>query len=308
MIDQMRRPAWGVIGKSVQGASHKRAELPNQDAIHWQPQSSSGPQLILAVSDGHGSAKHFRSDTGSQIATRVATKVVFENPLDGPQDFSNPSAIKRLADEQLPKAMVRAWEKEVDSDVESNPLSTSELDDLEEKAGAAARKAVKTNPRLAYGATLLTVLVTESFVLYLQLGDGDILTVAETGEVERPLPGDERLFANETTSLCSPHAWRDFRNHFQVISGTPPALILVSTDGYANSFRQDADFMQVGTDYLGLMRADGLDAVEGRLESWLVEASEAGSGDDITLGILCWMDAIENDAGAQASIASPMEP
>ena len=308
MVDKMRRPTWRVIGESVQGASHKRAGLPNQDAIHWQPESSTGPQLILAVSDGHGSAKYFRSDTGSQIATRVATKVVFENLMDVPQDSSNPSALKRLSEEQLPKALVRAWEKEVDSDVESNPLSTSELDGLEEKAGAAARNAVETAPRLAYGATLLTVLVTESFVLYLQLGDGDILTVAETGEVEITLPGDVRLFANETTSLCSPDAWRDFRGHFQVISGTPPALILVSTDGYANSFRQEADFIQVGTDYLELMRADGLDAVERRLKSWLVEASEAGSGDDITLGILRRMSAIEHDAGAQASIARPMEP
>nr|ALS90004.1 protein phosphatase 2C [uncultured bacterium] len=143
------------------------------------------------------------------------------------------------------------------------------------------------NPFRAYGATILTVLVTETFIFYLQLGDGDILLVTDAGQVERPLPKDERLFANETTSLSSENAWPDFRFGFQILEDAPPALILISTDGYANSFISEEAFLKVGTDILKLIRSDGLDEVDRNLETWLAEASHAGSGDDTTLAIIC---------------------
>ena len=71
----------------------------------------------------------------------------------------------------------------------------------------------------AYGATLLVLMVTEQFALYLQLGDGEMLIVTESPshrnpaqpffEVSRPLPKDESLIANETTSLCRDDAKRE---------------------------------------------------------------------------------------------------
>ncbi len=73
---------------------------------------------------------------------------------------------------------------------------------LVEKDGARARVLVEANPYLAYGATLLAVALTSSFALYMQLGDGEILIVSDAGEVTQPLLKDERLLANETTSLC----------------------------------------------------------------------------------------------------------
>ena len=62
-----------------------------------------------------------------------------------------------------------------------------------------------------------------------------------------------------------------------------PALVLLSTDGYANSFRDDGGFLQIGGDVLQILREDGIEGVERNLTSWLSEASELGSGDDITL-------------------------
>lgn len=269
-----------------------RAGLPNQDAIYWLPRAGEGSSLILAVSDGHGSAKSFRSATGAFLAVRAAaTETSYLRTNQRGQ--SDLSAVKRVAEERLPKTLVRRWESYVHQHLKKRPFSTAELDALEEKEGQWSRHAVEANPLLAYGATTLTVLVTRSFALYLQLGDGDILTVSEVGEVSRPLPKDDRLFAGETTSLCSQDAWRDFRMRFQVFSGSPPALILVSTDGYANSFRDEESFLKVGPDLLGIIRSQGTGGVSENLETWLSEASQVGSGDDITLGILCRIDALE---------------
>jgi len=153
--------------------------------------------------------------------------------------------------------------------------------------------------------------VAESFILYLQLGDGDILTVSERGEVTRPLPDDTRLFADQTTSLCIPEAWRDFRIRFQGLTGAPPALILLSTDGYANSFVNEAAFLQVGGDIWDLLRAQGLEQVQASLVGWLTEASEKGSGDDITLALLCRTELLPapEELAAQAALAeSPVAP
>ena len=297
MGHERERRWWRIAGQSVRGASHVRAGIPNQDAIGWLPESGAGLPLALTVSDGHGSAKCFRSDVGARLAVKT-TKRVIQEFLEGLHRLPNLSATKRWAEESLPREIVRRWRDAVADDVSARPLTSVELNQLETKDGTGKRRQVALEPVFAYGATTLTVLVTESFILHLQLGDGDILTVSGTGEVSRvPLPVDERLFANETTSLCSRDAWREFRTHFQVLSGLPPTLILVSTDGYGNSFRDEAGFLMVGADILEMIRSDGLDAVDERLQTWLTEASQEGSGDDITLGILCRMEAMRMPAG-----------
>ena len=85
-----------------------------------------------------------------------------------------------------------------------------------------------------------------------------------------------------------------------------PALILVSTDGYANSFVDEAAFLQVGSDFLNVIRTDGLAEVQANLETWLSGASQAGSGDDITLGILCRTDIQCEAEASQFAEASPV--
>ena len=211
--------------------------------------------------------------------------------MDSQSDLTNLSAIKRTAEERLPQLIARKWQDLTVRDWHTHPFSPDELETLEKKAGTTARQAVEANPVLAYGATLLGVVVTETFILYLQLGDGDILAVSATGQVERPVPKDERLLGNETTSLSGEQAWRDFQVCFQVMAN-PPALILLSTDGYANSFRDEAGFSKVGSDLLDLLRSEGVDRVNASLKPWLAEASQIGSGDDITLGLMCRMDAL----------------
>jgi serine/threonine protein phosphatase PrpC len=275
----------------VRGASHVRAGLPNQDAIGWLQIQGVNKRLIVAVSDGHGSAKYFRSDTGSRLAVETALALGQEF-LDGQPDLGNLSAVKRTAEERLPQEMARRWNKAVKSHIDANPFSDEELSALEQTDGAAAREAIIANPVKAYGATIVITIVDASFILYLQLGDGDILLVSEAGEVERPLPKDDRLFANETTSLSARYQWADFRIGFQTLVGTPPALILLSTDGYANSFLNEDEFTKVGRDILEILRSEGLEAVDQRLEGWLTEATGSGSGDDTTLAIICRADAL----------------
>ncbi|MBN2002412.1 MAG: protein phosphatase 2C domain-containing protein [Anaerolineae bacterium] len=302
-----RSMQWRILGESVRGASHVRSGLPNQDAIQWTPTSQLGPPLILSVSDGHGSPKSFRSDVGSRFAVDIATRLIQEL-LAGQPDPSNISAVKRMAEERLSQEMVRRWQRSVDEHLKANPFTEEELERLETKQGADARRSVEKSRRLAYGATILSVLVTQDFILYFQLGDGDILIVMDDEAVVRPLPHDERLFANQTTSLCTEDAWRDVRLRFQRLYGPNPALILVSSDGYANSFVNEEAFLKVGTDILDILREDGLKAVSGNLRSWLEEATRSGSGDDVTLGLIVRADVPRRTRRKTAPVVQAHEP
>lgn len=277
---------WRVIGKSVRGASHIRSGQPNQDAILWEPPEGVGPQLILALSDGHGSAKSFRSKYGAEFAVKACTEEcsVLLHSQDGPPNLST---IKRTAKEHLPQRIVRRWKELVDRHRLDLPVSQEEIDGAVKGATTPTHEAtLKENYLVWYGATLLAVVVTDAFAVYLQLGDGEILTVSGSGEVRRPIPPDDRLLGNDTTSLCSANAWQDFRVIFEAQSQSAPALTLLSTDGYINSFTDAGQFLKVGTDLLRMIRSAGIEAVEEKLEGWLAEASQQGSGDDITLGIV----------------------
>jgi serine/threonine protein phosphatase PrpC len=291
VVEQKSPAEWRVMGETVPGASHLRAGIPNQDAILQVRESGRGLPVVVSVSDGHGSDKCFRSDRGSRFAVQEAAQLVGEF-LDESHGLPDHAAVESRAKEYLPREFVRRWREAVEADLKARPFTPEELEAVEKKDGPRALKLVAGNPLLAYGATSLTVAVTESFALYLQLGDGEILNVSETGEVTRALPEDERLFANETTSLCTPDAGENFRVRLQPFAGEPPALILLSTDGYVNSFSDSAGFLKVGSDLLEMLRADGFDNINASLKGWLEEATRSGSGDDCTVALLCRMDAV----------------
>ena len=77
-----------------------------------------------------------------------------------------------------------------------------------------------------------------------------------------------------------------FRSNFQSVAEQLPQLISVSTDGYSNSFVDCSGFRKIGPDFLKLIRAHGTEHVSRQMESWLDQASEGGSGDDTTLGLM----------------------
>lgn len=303
MSEDKQTARWRVVGHSVRGATHERTGAPNQDAIRWLPESSVGLPLILALADGHGSRRAFRSETGARLAVETSLQVIGDF-LQGQTENESLSAIKRTAEEWLPRALVRRWLEAVEAHLAAHPLSAVELKLPGADHPETIPQAGPSNMYLAYGTTILVTAVTEAFILYLQLGDGEILTVSLDGEVTRPLPKDERLFANETTSLCSRDAWRDFRVCFQVITNTSPALILLSTDGYPNSFRDEQGFLKVGSDILEMVRDSGLDMVNDRLESWLKESTHEGSGDDVTLGLICSEGAIKPSTAWKSHLSS----
>ena len=277
--------SWKVAHACVRGSSHQRSGLPNQDAAQCTVNpGAQGTVAVAVVSDGQGSPRHFRSQIGSSLAvgTVAGTLQSFlrESVASNGQVPFVPEQVH-----ELERKIVSGWLAAVHSDLEHNPFTKAELATLEKKEGMEGRAAVESSPELAYGATLLAAGATDKVLLYLQLGEGEILSVSSTGTTTRPLPPDDRLIANQTTSLCQPEAWKDFRSSW-VTDAALPSLVLLSTDGYANSFRSDQDFLKIGQDYLEIIRQQGIASLAEELPAILTEATQQGSGDDITLAIL----------------------
>ncbi|OUD15754.1 hypothetical protein TPSD3_01650 [Thioflexithrix psekupsensis] len=270
MTCSVNEQRWLTLGASIRGPQHVRGDLPNQDALKYT--CPNDLPLFFAIADGHGSKRSMRSDWGSRCAVECASEIL--SGLKNNELFL--SEIKNQATTKFPKTLLKQWRHAVHEHYDNvQPFTLAEREILGD-----------ANPLLAYGTTLLTVVVTETFIGYWQLGDGDILAVWRDGRVDRPLSKDARFIANETTSLCSPDAWKEFRVLIQPLIDDPPDLILLCTDGYSNSFVEEDDFFQAGRDFLALLENEGMAFVQHNLENWLAQTAQAGSGDDTTLGLI----------------------
>jgi serine/threonine protein phosphatase PrpC len=241
-------PRWAMHGASVMGASHVSSGLPNQDALNMRRGPEGSLPMVVCMSDGHGSDKCFRSDRGSSMAVEIAAELTWKL-IQGSQQ-GGLSELKRAVLSDLPRNIVRRWRHKVVEHIRAHPFAEDELARL-----GNAKSPLDLNDFfgrdeffLAYGATLVLAAVLVDCAFYLQLGDGDILVVNGDGRVEVPIPEDPTLMANETTSLCMGAAAAQFRTRLQVFSSAPPQLVMVSTDGYANSFASTEDFHRSAPD------------------------------------------------------------
>ena len=249
---------WVAGGLSVRGAAHRAEGRPNQDAIAVASLLSP----VVAVADGHGSPRYVRSDVGSAIAVAVALETLPEflgTALD------DEPLRARVADR-----IVGRWEERVRAHLAEHPLLSPERD------------VAPRDPLYAYGATLIAIAVGGGTLLGVQIGDGDLLLHA--GATRRVFERDPRFVMNETTSLCQPDARSELRA--TRCEAPPGTLVIAATDGYANSFASDRDFVQIAVDYAAMIRTEGFEGVLARLPAILNETSGEGSGDDITVALL----------------------
>jgi hypothetical protein len=289
---------WRVTAHKVRGASHVRAGTENQDAIGCLPESGAGAGVAVIVADGHGSSISVRSSVGSRLAVEASGDLAREL-LDFAPEGVERSTAKRQLEERAGEQLVRRWRDKVTTHLAEFPFLETEQVNEYEIAGPGSRERFAADPYLAYGSTVVTAVATDTFMAFWQLGDGDLVVVGADGRVFRPLPDDPELFANATTSLCSADAYRYFRSAWW--SGKSAPLVLASTDGLSNSYETDEGFLAFGPDIMARIATDGLDSVSERMPGWLRAISERGSGDDISLGLIC------RPAGLPSAVGAAME-
>lgn len=186
---------WKTLAKSVPGTSHRRTDTPCQDSCMANVCEVAGEQiLILAVSDGAGSATH--SDTGSRIACEAVFRAVSN-------DFSQPGAMPMVTRERAID-----WYKSVLSELE--------------KASVAASVEIR---QLA--CTLLVAVITKSGSAFCQLGDGAIV-VKNEGDYEHVFWPQSGEYVNTTNFVTAGRFEKELM--FEWRNG-PTGEIALFTDG-----------------------------------------------------------------------------
>ena len=293
-----RLPAtWRAMIGTARGAAHDARGLPNQDSVESLA-IDQADGIVVAVADGHGHDRHFRSAAGSQLAVRTACAVVEGLTAEAGEQPWSPERAAALRD-RLPEAIVARWRDAVALDIAAHPYTAAELSALE-RAG--------DGPDIPYGSTLLVALIAGSWLVCAQIGDGDLLAVRPDGGAWSPVSGDDLLDGYRTTSLCQPAAVSAFRAAAHDLRATPLLALLLSTDGYGNAQAEEPWQPVVARDLAELAARHDHGWFAGQLPTWAERcASAAGSADDTTIALLLAPGSERLAAAArQASAVGPL--
>lgn len=265
-----------IYGECVKGASHIRSDTECQDS--YKVVELSDDTVVLAVADGHGSTACTYSKSGSVIAVNVFCKVMKDLLESFAADMDTLATyLNREGELKIAQSIDTEWKRRVVK-VHSNSKREKILDEN----GKTDKEAVY---RL-YGTTLAGLMITPGFIFALQIGDGDIVFV--DGEGVTPVIEGDKILGTETHSLSKPDSWKSAISMIRMrdIEENVPYLYMLSTDGFANSFKSQEEFYRTCRDYYDIAQFHGFETIKVNLKNWLNETSEFGCGDDITVVIV----------------------
>lgn len=262
------------LGKSVQGTSHVIGNIPCQDAHRIECLKDG--TMVVSVADGHGSMKCIYSDKGACIATEVFVEVIselFEQTSDDRERLIH--LFRQAGSSDLSKEISKRWEEEI----------KQLYNDLLEQAKRNEEEIPEYTSEL-FGTTLLGLVVAYDFIFAVQIGDGDMVFVDQSS-VERIIE-PMKFLGTETFSMSNEKPWQYASSYFQRMEFVKkaPCMFMISTDGFANSFINDEEYLISCKDYFNTILEYGDKAVQDNLDEWLQQTSQEGCGDDITLVIV----------------------
>ncbi|HMH93072.1 MAG TPA: protein phosphatase 2C domain-containing protein [Streptosporangiaceae bacterium] len=277
---------WQVSIGSARGAAHLATGQPNQDAAAHQDVVGPGDPVIVAIADGHGHSRHFRSGSGSLLAVDVACQVAAALTA-GLARRAQPAALSYAEVDaavrgELAPALVRDWRAAVAGHLAEHPFTPEEQSRLD---------ALGDDPEIPYGATLLVVTIVAHWLICAQIGDGDMLAIRPDGQSFGPVSAGEKLDGERTRSLCQPDALAAFRVGVHDLVTRPLVALLLATDGYGNSQTADPWQPGVGRDLARFAAGHDHGWFERQVPGWAQRCASAdGSGDDTTIALLVHPD------------------
>ena len=282
----------------------KSAPGPKYVAMGWgcqdcSAQGSFDGGQVIAVADGHGSSDCFRSQVGAALAVRAAieqAKLACKGA--GSESFSD-TGINNFKYQvwcEWRRLVKEDWEHRLS---QGAPLGEGEVrfesvsEKYKERFTSTQRDVVERYLYTAYGTTLLWVVVIESQILLLQIGDGTCVVLRRDGKYCTPVPDEEENFLNVTVSLCGENASSKIRHCVldrHAGSPTEPIAVFLSSDGVDDCFpiyMNELHLFKLYTLIIENVLESGFDATESEIEQELLpDLTSRGSHDDISLAYL----------------------
>lgn len=196
---------FSVFSRSVVGYKNEIKDKTSQDYLKFENIKNG---IICAIADGHSGDFFINSHKGSKFACESAIEVLkrYEN--------EDKNKIKSLLDDKsLQIEICNHWRSLVEQDMkESLPM------------------VFKYN-YFKYGTTLLIVMIKDDYILFIKLGDGDII-IKEDNNMKKALPSYKK---NIVDCLAEEKAYD--KMIFKIIDYEKNiSNVIIYSDGFENSF------------------------------------------------------------------------
>lgn len=245
---------FSVFSRSVVGYKNKIKDKTSQDYLKFENIENG---IICAIADGHSGDFFINSHKGAKFACESAIKILkkYEN--------EDKNKIKSLLDDKsLQVEICNHWRALVLQDMKKSlPI------------------VFKYN-YFKYGTTLLIVMIKADYILFIKLGDGDIL-IKEDNNMKKALPSYKK---NIVDCLAEEKAYD--KMIFKIIDYEKNiSNVIIYSDGFENSFVSyksmvneiDNTLIKYNKNIFSKMK------LEKDYDKYLSSLSENGSLDDISI-------------------------
>lgn len=229
----------------------------------------------MAVADGHGASRYFRSSLGSKLAIEA-----FQNIC---QMLNKRKGNLTIDEESVKRAFISEWDRLVEKHFCHHPFSSNELDRLTEDKD---REYVQNCFYYAYGTNFHGFAFGNGYCFALSIGDGGITIINSDGSFIDPFDEfqDENV-ANYTCSLCDDRGMTNL--HLKTFTLQSIDAIAVATDGTMNPFQTFSNFAIAMVLPFDGIREDEYKIIRRDCRCFVSDlANKNGSGDDCSLAVL----------------------
>ncbi len=200
-----------IIKKSVTGYKNLIKGYQSQDYADYINEEK---YFICSIADGHSTNFFKHSYEGAKFACRASIDVLSEIYN---MDIENLE--KNLKNYEIQKQIDIRWKELVEKHYKKNYPNVFKIEYIK------------------YSTTLLSVLITDEFILYLKLGDGDIVR-KNNNSYTSVIDTRDNLIVD---SLGRDDEYKNMMYSVEVIKEKKDINIALFTDGYSNAFKNKID-------------------------------------------------------------------
>ena len=210
-MQRWNRVEFNILKYSITGYKNLIKGFKSQDYIDYKKDDK---YIICSIADGHSTAFFKHSSEGARFACKAVIDVLSE--------IYNMDIYKleeKLTNYEIQKQIDIRWRCLVDNHYKKNYPNVFKIEYIK------------------YSTTLLSVLITDKFILYLKLGDGEIVVKSKKG-YKGVIDTRDNLIVD---SLGREGEYKKIMYRLEEIKEHKDINIALFTDGYSNAFKDKID-------------------------------------------------------------------